>query len=191
MPDDPAAPNLESFEALFDRYQTPIYNYVLRMMGNPEDANDLTQEAFLKAYVALPKLTGEVNLGAWLYRIATNTCLDELRRRRIIKWQPWEAFLSAFHPKQVASDDPERETLRLEDSAMVQRVLDRLPPKYRTCLLLREYQELSCEEIGDVIGASRSAVKSLLFRAREEFRKVWLAMEHEAVAEPRRSEASG
>ncbi|GIW06858.1 MAG: RNA polymerase sigma factor [Dehalococcoidia bacterium] len=189
MPDEPAAPQLESFEAIFERFQTPIYNYVLRMMGNPEDASDLTQEAFLKAYQALPRMSGEVNVGAWLYRIATNTCLDELRRRKIIKWQPWEAFLSAFHPKQVASDDPERETLRLEDSAMVQRVLDRLPPKYRTCLLLREYQDLSCEEIGEVIGASRSAVKSLLFRAREEFRRVWALVERETAPEPQGSEA--
>ncbi|MFN8532449.1 MAG: RNA polymerase sigma factor [Dehalococcoidia bacterium] len=189
MPDEPAAPDLESFEAIFERFQTPIYNYVLRMMGNPDDANDLTQDAFLKAYQALPKLGGDVNLGAWLYRIATNTCLDELRRRKIIRWQPWEAFLSAFHPKQVAGDDPERETLRLEDSATVQRVLDRLPPKYRTCLLLREYQDLSCEEIGEIIGASRSAVKSLLFRAREEFRRVWQTTEVEVVAEPRGSEA--
>jgi RNA polymerase sigma-70 factor (ECF subfamily) len=189
MPDKPAAPSQDSFEAIFERYQTPIYNYVLRMMGNPDDASDLTQEAFLKAYQALPKLSGEVNLGAWLYRIATNTCLDELRRRKIIRWQPWEAFVAAFHPRQVASDDPERETLRLEDSARVQQVLNRLPPRYRTCLLLREYQDLSCEEIGVILGASRSAVKSLLFRAREEFRRLWLALEQEASSEPRRSEA--
>jgi RNA polymerase sigma-70 factor (ECF subfamily) len=189
MPDEPAAQPVESFEAIFERFQTPIYNYVLRMMGDPDDANDLTQEAFLKAYQALPKLSGEVNINAWLYRIATNTCLDELRRRKIVRWQPWDAFLSVFHPKQVASDDPERETLRLEESAMVQRVLERLPPKYRTCLLLREYHDLSCEEIGEVIGASRSAVKSLLFRAREEFRRVWANLEREAVTKPHGSEA--
>ncbi|MCS6800656.1 MAG: RNA polymerase sigma factor [Chloroflexota bacterium] len=188
MPEEPAAHIEESFEAIFERFQTPIYNYILRMMGNPEDASDLTQEAFLKAYQALPKLSGEVNLSAWLYRIATNTCLDELRRRRLLKWQPLETFLAAFHPKQVASDDPERETLRSEESALVQRALDRLPPKYRACLLLREYHDLSCEEIGAVIGVSRSAVKSLLFRAREEFRRVWTALEREAVAPPRGSE---
>lgn len=190
MPEGPAAPTGESFEEIFDRFQTPIYNYVYRMMGNADDANDLTQEAFIKAYVALPKLSGDVNLSAWLYRIATNTCLDELRRRKIIRWQPWEAFVSVFHPKQVAGDDPELETLHGEDVAMVQRVMDRLPARYRMSLLLREYQELSCDEIGEVLGISRSAVKSLLFRAREEFRRMWLKMEEEARAgQPQRSEA--
>lgn len=173
---------LETFEAIFDRYQQPIYNYILRMMGNPEDAYDLTQDAFLKAYINLPKLGGDRNVAGWLYRIATNTCLDELRRRKVIRWQPWETFMSAFHPRQVADDSPEGETIRHEDVALVQKVLDRLPPRYRMCLVLREYEDLSCEEIGEILGVSRQAVKSLLFRAREEFRKIWQGIETERLA---------
>ena len=166
----------ETFEEIFDRFERPIYNYVLRLMGNAEDARDLPQESFLKAFSALPKMPSDLAVGPWLYRIATNTCLDELRRRRVIKWQPWDSFMAVFHPKQVDEEEPEREVLRLERADMVQQVLMKLPPKYRLCLLLREYQECSCDEIGAVLGISRGAVKSLLFRAREEFRRVYRGM---------------
>jgi RNA polymerase sigma-70 factor, ECF subfamily len=172
-----------AFEALFTRYQTPIYNYILRLLGPQrgrggsggqsasEDAYDLTQDVFLKAYLALPRTSEDLKVGAWLYRIATNLCYDELRHRKLIKWQPWETFIAVFHPSQVAKDNPERESVLQENAAEVQALLDQLPPKYRTCLILREYQELSYDEIAEVLHTTRAAVKSLLFRAREEFRQ--------------------
>lgn len=169
-----------AFEAIFDTYRDPIYNYILRIMGSSEDASDLTQETFLKAYRALPRTSADLNLPAWLYRIATNTCRDELRRRKIIKWQPWDTLTEMFFSKQVASDDPERETLQKELKEAVQVVLNKLPYKYRLCLTLREYEGLSCEQIAEVLGTSRSAVKSLLFRAREEFRSVYSGMGEES-----------
>jgi RNA polymerase sigma-70 factor (ECF subfamily) len=161
-----------AFDDIFASYQERIYNCVYRLMGNSEDAVDLTQETFLRAYAALPKIDGELKVGPWLYRIATNLCMDQLRRRKLIRWEPLDNMLSVFHPKQVAKDSPERETLRQESRETVHRVLEKLPPKYRACLVLREYQDMSCEEIADVLGTTRSAVKSLLFRAREEFRVV-------------------
>lgn len=163
----------EAFEAIFAQYQTAIYNFVYRLMGTAEDAYDLTQDTFLKAYLHLPKTSDDLRVGAWLYRIATNVCVDELRHRRLIKWQPWEAFVSVFHPTQVAKDSPERECLHRENTAEVQAILDKLHPKHRMCLLLREYRDLSYDEIADVLGTTRAAVKSLLFRAREEFRQVY------------------
>jgi RNA polymerase sigma-70 factor (ECF subfamily) len=160
------------FDDIFEAYQDRIYNCVYRLMGNSEDAYDLTQETFLRAYAALPKVNGELKVGPWLYRIATNLCMDQLRRRKLIRWEPIDNLLAVFHPKQVAKDSPERETLRQESREMVHRVLEKLSPKYRLCLVLREYQDMSCEEIAEVLGTTRSAVKSLLFRAREEFRVV-------------------
>jgi RNA polymerase sigma-70 factor (ECF subfamily) len=160
------------FDDIFEEYQDRIYNCIYRLMGNPEDAYDLTQETFLRAYAALPKIRGELKVGPWLYRIATNLCMDQLRRRKLIRWEPLDNLLAVFSPKQVAKDSPERETLRQESRETVHRVLERLTPKYRTCLVLREYQDMSCEEIAEVLGTTRSAVKSLLFRAREEFRQV-------------------
>jgi RNA polymerase sigma-70 factor, ECF subfamily len=170
-----------SFEEIFESYQERIYNCIYRLVGNAEEAHDLTQETFLRAYAGMSKIDGELKVGPWLYRIATNLCMDQLRRRKLIRWEPWDSFVSFFHPKQVARDNPERDALRHESRELVHEVLQALPPKYRLCLVLREYQGMSCEEIGEVIGSSRSAVKSLLFRAREEFRQVYQRMDGSAT----------
>ncbi|HEV2125191.1 MAG TPA: RNA polymerase sigma factor [Chloroflexota bacterium] len=162
-----------AFETIFNQYQTAIYNYIYRLMGSSEDAYDMTQDVFLKAYLALPRTSEDLKVGAWLYRIATNLCYDEMRHRKLIKWQPWEAFVSVFHPSQVAKDSPERESISKENSEEVQLLLEKLPPKYRMCIVLREYQDLSYDEIAEVLNTTRAAVKSLLFRAREEFRQVY------------------
>lgn len=172
------AGDADAFEAIFVQYKEQIYNYLYRLIGNAEDASDLTQDTFLKAYRALPKTSPDLNLSAWLYRIATNTCRDELRRRRIIKWHPWDDVIELFYSKQEASDNPEKETLRKELEEVVLSVLNRLPYHYRTCLILREYEGFSCEQIAEVLGTTRSAVKSLLFRAREDFRTRYKAMEN-------------
>lgn len=168
-----------AFESLFNQYQTAIYNYIYRLMGSAEDAYDMTQDTFLKAYLALPKTSDDLRVGAWLYRIATNVCLDELRHRKLVKWQPWEAFISVFHPSQVAKDSPERDCIDRENTEEVQLILDKLHPKYRMCLVLREYHDLSYDEIAEVLTTTRAAVKSLLFRAREEFRQVYAKVERQ------------
>src|SRR5688500_13674828 len=168
-----------AFEAIFTQYQTAIYNYIYRLMGSAEDAYDMTQDTLLKAYLALPKTSDDLRVGAWLYRIATNVCLDELRHRKLVKWQPWEAFVSVFHPSQVAKDSPERDCINTERSEEVQLILAQLHPKYRLCLILREYHDLSYDEIAEVLTTTRAAVKSLLFRAREEFRQVYAKVERQ------------
>jgi RNA polymerase sigma-70 factor (ECF subfamily) len=168
-----------AFETIFTQYQTAIYNYIYRLMGSAEDAYDMTQDTFLKAYLALPKTSDDLRVGAWLYRIATNVCLDELRHRKLVKWQPWEAFISVFHPSQVAKDSPERDCLDREDNEEVQLILQKMHPKYRMCLVLREYHDLSYDEIAEVLNTTRAAVKSLLFRAREEFRQVYGKVERQ------------
>ena len=163
-----------AFEAIYSRYERRIYAFVYRLMGNAEDAYDLTQDTFIKAYTALPRTAPDLNLSAWLHRIASNACMDVLRRRKLIRWLPWETFDTNPGLEPAAEDDPVGEYNQFETSGEVQSVLDRLTPKHRLSLVLKEYQGLSCDEIGDVMGLSRSAVKSLLFRAREEFRQVYL-----------------
>ncbi len=169
-----------AFEAIYQRYERRIYAYVYRMMGNPEDAFDLTQETFIKAYQALPRLSPEqeLNLSAWLHRIASNTCLDLLRRRRLISWLPWEherergegVAEPASHDR---GGDPEDSYMQQETSKQVQGTLRQMSARNRMALVLKEYQGLSCDEIADVMQVSRGAVKSILFRAREEFRKLY------------------
>jgi RNA polymerase sigma-70 factor (ECF subfamily) len=165
-----------AFEAIFQRYERQIYGFIYRMMGNPEDANDLTQECFIRAYKALPQ-TSDLNVSAWLHRIASNACLDVLRRRQRIRWLPWESHKHEhlLHGKPL--DDPERNAISQETQIVVQRVLSQMSPRNRMALVLREYEGMSCEDIGEIMGLSRSAVKSILFRGREEFRKIYRTVE--------------
>uniref|UniRef100_A0A7C3AS14 Sigma-70 family RNA polymerase sigma factor n=1 Tax=Thermorudis sp. TaxID=1969470 RepID=A0A7C3AS14_9BACT len=169
-----------AFEAIFLRYERPIYQFIYRMMGNAEDASDLTQECFIRAYRALPQTSDDLNVSAWLHRIAANACLDVLRRRKRIRWLPWEGQGQPDLHLNGHLEDPEREAIRSETQELVQRVLTQMNPRHRLALILREYEGLSCEEIGQIMGLSRSAVKSVLFRAREEFRRIYRAVEETA-----------
>lgn len=170
-----------SFELAFRTYQEAIYNYTLRMLGDHEQAQDATLASFEKAYRAWDRLPADADVRAWLYKIATNTCLDELRRRQLIKWQPWDNFTALFHPKQVAPDNPERETVRKERAALVREALAKLPANYRAALVLREAQGLSCEEIGEALGISRGAAKIVLLRARRKLKEVYLSLGGEPI----------
>ena len=165
-----------AFAELFTRYERRIYSFIYRMMGNPEDAFDLTQETFLKAYRALGKTDEEPNVNAWLHRIASNACMDVLRRRQRLRWLPWENT-KHDRPSVHQEDDPEGSVVGGETQVAVQRVLSAMSPRNRQAMVLREYEGLSCEDIGEIMGVSRSAVKSMLFRGREEFRKLYTQME--------------
>ena len=169
------AESTESFEAAFTTYQAPICAYLQRMIGNPEDAYDLTVASFEKAYRNWQKAPVE-KLAPWLYRIATNTCLDELRRRRLIRWQPFESLAKVFHPWQVSREDPEHDVIRGEQRALLREALAQLSPRHRAALLMRECQGLSCEEVGEALGISKEAAKQLLFRARQQLRTSYVGL---------------
>ncbi|MCX7622550.1 MAG: sigma-70 family RNA polymerase sigma factor [Thermomicrobium sp.] len=168
----------EAFALLYQKYERAVYQFIYRMVGNADDASDLTQECFIRAYKALPQTTEDLNLGAWLRRIAANVCLDTLRRRNRLRWlrldqlNPWSGGLA-----RSPAADPERALLQTETQDLVERILYRLQPRHRAVLILREYEGYSIDEIAEMLGLSRSATKSLLFRAREEFRRLYQDME--------------
>lgn len=170
----PAVDATCTFDVVFTEYYSPIYSYVLRMIGNSEDAADLTVTSFEKALRAWPRRPLDLQVRPWLYRIATNTCLDELRHRRLIRWLPLDLFNGAI-PHPLSKDDPENAVLKSEEARLVRAALDKLPERYRIALVLRESQGLSCEEIGGALKISRSAAKVLLFRAREKLRRTYFA----------------
>jgi RNA polymerase sigma-70 factor (ECF subfamily) len=159
----------DAFEEVFRTYHTRIYNYVYRMVGNAEEASDLTQESFFKAYRALLRGEEPLNISAWLYRIASNTCMDFLRRRRLIQWQPLEGLLSVLGG---GVPSPEADLVQKERRAEVEQVLAQLPPRYRMLLLLREREGLSYAEIAEITGDSLDTVRVTLYRARERARKL-------------------
>jgi RNA polymerase sigma-70 factor (ECF subfamily) len=162
-----------AFEAIVQRYERQIYSFIYRMMGNADDAYDLTQDCFVRAYRSLGSTSADLNVSAWLHRIASNACLDVLRRRKRIRWLPWDTARHEQLLESSQADDPERSSIAHETSSLVQETLARMTPRNRAALIMREYEGMSCEEIGEILGLSRSAVKSVLFRGREEFRKLY------------------
>ena len=156
-----------AFTRLFEQYQAPILNYLHRMVGDRAVAEDLTQDAFIKAYNALPSTRADLAFKAWLYRIATNTAISHLRRRKIIQWIP-------FLPGQDHATDEsiERSVGRQYD---IEQALAKLPKHYSAVLLLRHYQGLSLAETASALDITENAAKLRLFRARKAFAEVYQA----------------
>lgn len=160
-----------AFETLVLEYEKNVYNIALRMTGNSEDAADMTQEAFIKAYNSLQSFRGDSKFSVWLYRIVSNVCLDFLRSKNR---RPTVSL-------SVEDDDGEDTQLDVADESQspellldrkltrdsVRRGLDSLPPDYRQILLLREIQGLSYDEIAQALSLEVGTVKSRIFRARK------------------------
>lgn len=162
-----------AFGAIYERYSPELYWHALRLTGDADDAGDMTQEAFARAIVALPRTTGPMNLRAWLYRIVTNASYDLLRQRARLAGTRAAPEQAAAMPDHDPETDPETCLMRHEARAEVARAFEQMHDRARILLLLRERDELSCAEIGERIGTSRTAVKSGLFRARHEFRRIY------------------
>ena len=164
-----------SFDDIFARYHSSIYGYILGMVGNPEQAQDLTQDTFVKAFKALPG-THDLVLPAWLYRIATNTALDALRHRRRLTWLPF----APGEDEAIPADEPDLPTHLAEDEAM-RVALSRLTLQQRACLLMRARDGLSIDEIAMATRMSKGNVKMTLYRAKERFRAAYSDMERTSV----------
>lgn len=155
-----------AFSRLVEAYQRPVYSITYRMLGNPEEAEDAAQEAFLRAYSNLKKYDPKRKFSTWLFSIANHHCIDRLRKRRV-KWisiddNPVLGNMAGDSPQ------PERHALGREQRDSVQRVLEQLDPGYKTPLILRYWEECSYEEIAEIMEISIPAVKSRLFRARQQ-----------------------
>ena len=157
-----------TFERLFATYSQPIFSYVLRMVGDADRAADIAQDTFIKAYRKLDTLADEASTRSWLYRIATNTAIDEMRRRR---------FLSPMgddereHDRPDSRPGPEAQVLGAAIDERIQRALLRLRPNHRQCLVLSDIEDMGAHQIGQVMGMSYGAVRTLLCRARGEMRR--------------------
>jgi RNA polymerase sigma-70 factor, ECF subfamily len=158
--------DLSAFEALVRKYQDRVYNLCRYMLKDREDAQDAAQDVFLKAYGGLKHFRPESSLYTWIYRIAVTTCLDYRRKSRR------EAFRSEPLTEDLPSNEryPEQlyESGEIPDS--IQLALQKLPEKLRAAIVLREIEELSYEEIAEVLHTSAGTVKSRISRAREELR---------------------
>ncbi len=170
--------DVRTFDALFARYGQPIFGYIYRSVGDPALAEELTQEVFLKAFLHLRRTTTDTTFKAWIYRIATTTCIDTHRAaaRRPVRVRDEEAL--ALMADRAASD-PEQREIQREQRRAVRRTLDALPAHYRQALILRQLQGLSYAEIGEALGISVEAVTSLIHRARQAFRAAYSRQQQE------------
>ncbi|MCU0483275.1 MAG: sigma-70 family RNA polymerase sigma factor, partial [Chloroflexi bacterium] len=159
---------------LFARHQGEIYAFLLRMVRDPELAADLAQDAFIRAYRAYGTLDDPAKSRAWLYQIAHRVALDEIRRRRIIRFVPWSG------EGRGSSPSPERLAMDARLSGELERALARIPERQRSALLLAELHDLTGLELASALGTSHVAARALLTRARESLRR---ALAEEQVAD--------
>lgn len=155
-----------AIEQLYSDYYSPILRHLERLVGSREAAEDLCHETFLKAWRGWDQREAEGSTRGWLYRIATNTAYDHLRRRRRIQWSaldeefPWADAQAAFEDQ-------------LDEATPVRDALARLPEHYRLPLVLHSCNGYDLKTIAGSLGVSQAALKSRLFRARDQFRQVY------------------
>lgn len=162
----------KAFELIFRKYQTPIFNLVTRMVRG-EDAYDITQDVFLKAYKALRTFRGDAKFSTWLFTIARHTCLNHLRHKAVIT----EESIQEQQEEHPGSEpvDLDMDVSRISETRELQRVVDAvlatMPAEARMLLILRDFEQLSYDEISQVMELSIVNVKSKIHRARQSFKK--------------------
>jgi RNA polymerase sigma-70 factor, ECF subfamily len=170
-----------AFEELVRRYDRDVLRLALNLMKRPEDARDVYQEAFLKVYRNLHRFRFECSFYTWLYRIVTNVCLDQLRRRQA-RPEDQAPELNATHHEEGITDfferqrehratlDPERNMMGNEIRARIALAMERLSPRERIVFEMKHYQGLKLRAIGDALGTTEETVKNSLFRATKKLR---------------------
>lgn len=166
-----------AFKQLVEKYQKAVMSLAYRFLGTREEAEDAAQEVFLRVYNAAKKYKPEAQFATWLFRIATNVCLNELRHRKRVQ----EVSLEPSHENSErgsgmdvpapASMRPDTHLEQKERRRIIQESLEVLPPNQRMAVVLKRFEGLSYQEIAEVLNVSVSAVESLLFRAKQTLKK--------------------
>lgn len=154
-----------AFNALVTTYQAPVYNLAYRMLGNPGEAEEAAQEAFLRAFTWLHRYDRHRSFKTWLLAITSNYCIDRLRRRRLV-WLSLDEPLPPHPNLRAPQAGPEQQTIYAEQQDQIQYLLAQLPPLDRQMVILRYWYDYSYEEIAEMTKSTVSAVKSRLHRAR-------------------------
>jgi RNA polymerase sigma-70 factor, ECF subfamily len=161
------AGDLDCFNQLVTRWERPIYALAFRTLGREEDARDVVQEAFLRAYRGLRGFKGEAKFSSWLYRITLNLCRDSMRRDRrapIVQTPEGVDAVDLADAQASPSESVEDLVARREMSQAVSRAMAELPEEQRTAILMKEYHGLTFQEIADTLGCPLSTVKTRLYQ---------------------------
>jgi RNA polymerase sigma-70 factor (ECF subfamily) len=168
-----------AFAALVDGHQRYVYNLALRVVNNEQEAQDLAQETFVRAWLALPNFRGQSQFRTWLYRIVTNLCYNRLPGLRRSLNDLGDDVLPDIPESDGAQTDPARELESMELRAHLHRAIDALEGHYRLLIVLRYQQELAYEEIAGLLNLPLGTVKTGLFRAKEKLRNALAKFESE------------
>ena len=172
------------FDTLFTRYQKRTYRLVQRFVSNHEDALDLTQDAFIRAYQGLADFKSQCQFYSWLYRITVNLCIDFLRKKARSEVMLYESDASEEIPManvpDLRSESPSKALENKELRAQLRKAIRRLPPKQRRVFILRHWDGLSLKDIAATVGRSDGTVKAHLFHAHRNLRKHLRAYVQEA-----------
>lgn len=161
-----------AYAELLDRYKESVFYLLLKMVNNKDDAEDLTLEAFGKAFKNIEQYTPNFAFSTWLFRIATNNCIDFIRKKRMVTLSLDKTFTSGDGDEMtmdVRSDtlDPEEHLIRKQKNVLMRSIVEKLKPRYRLLVEMRYFQEMSYEEISETLDLPLGTVKAQLFRARE------------------------
>ena len=159
-----------AFDLIVERHRRAVYQLCYRFVGNHEDASDLSQDAFLRAYRGLKSFRGQSSLATWLYRIGTNVCLNRVTAKTTLGKLTEPIEHQQFVDTRVES--PSELMLKNERAAQVRAAIVQLPRKQRAALILRTYHEMSHQEIAEVLGSSVGAVKANFFHALGNLKKL-------------------
>ena len=157
----------DAFDVIVERHRRNVYQLCYRFVGNHEDAADLAQDVFVRAFKGLRNFKGDATLGTWLYRVSVNACLNKVAVKR-----PPSEPIETIQLVDGRGEDPLGQVLRDERAVIVRAAIQRLPPKQRATLMLRVYQELTHEEISRILGSSVGAVKANFFHALNNLRRL-------------------
>ena len=180
--------DMDSFNQLILRWERPIYALAYRVIGQEEDARDVAQETFLRAFRALPGFKGQAKFSSWIYRIALNLCRDWIRRKKRtpVSQVPEDVDLSELAAEQGPVESVEELVARRELSAVVEEAMALLPEEQRTAVILNEYHGMTFQEIADLQGCPLSTVKTRLYQGLSVLRK-HLREKNPSLMEPSRS----
>ncbi|HEY4613532.1 MAG TPA: sigma-70 family RNA polymerase sigma factor [Bacteroidota bacterium] len=161
----------KAFERLKRKYHDSVFNLIYRMVREKDEVEDLVQEAFIKAFMSLASFNDEYAFSTWLYKIATNNCIDYIRRKKLSTFsinKPIESKDSEFtFEVPDSSYEPDREMIELQKKNLFDAAINSLPPKYRKVIILRHSEEKDYQEIAEILKLPLGTVKAHIFRARE------------------------
>lgn len=161
----------KGFDLLAKRYQRQVYSFCYRMLGDAEEAADAAQESFVKAYYALENFRLDAKFSTWLFRIASNACIDLSRRRKSRRTVSLDEVEAEAGPSASEDAGPEQVVLRGETDRLVHEAVECLPEKYRTALVMFHFNEMSIRDISEALGRPEGTVKSDLHIGREMLRR--------------------